>query len=202
MLTAEFHTLFLANILPFPTIWSTLLDMSSSMMGFFDLKKQVLIYSPFCLKRWRTNSYYTVLLLLFCHPGFTLVTGNGIVKVKLENAHDESVLVIFVFWFSDSNWHHVGITWASIDGQWAIYMDGSVRRSGTGFMTGSFIRGSGALVLGQEQDSFAGSFTQTQAFVGDLSQVQLNHIHVCGLLYNRSVMLFSCMDFQGQHFTN
>ena len=79
------------------------------------------------------------------------------------------------FWVvspSDSNWHHVAVTWASLGGHWAIYVDGSVRRSGFDFMSGYFIRGAGALVLGQEQDSLAGSFAQTQAFVGNLSQVR------------------------------
>ncbi|XP_022091528.1 sushi, von Willebrand factor type A, EGF and pentraxin domain-containing protein 1-like [Acanthaster planci] len=73
----------------------------------------------------------------------------------------------------DSNWRHVAITWASLDGRWAFYVDGTVRRSGYDFKTGSFIRGSGVLVLGQEQDSYGGSFTQTQAFVGDLSQMNM-----------------------------
>ncbi|XP_038057936.1 sushi, von Willebrand factor type A, EGF and pentraxin domain-containing protein 1-like isoform X3 [Patiria miniata] len=74
---------------------------------------------------------------------------------------------------SDPNWRHVAITWASLDGRWAMYVDGAVRRSGQGFQTGSVIRGSGVLVLGQEQDSYAGSFAQTQAFVGDLSQLNM-----------------------------
>ncbi|XP_022091514.1 sushi, von Willebrand factor type A, EGF and pentraxin domain-containing protein 1-like [Acanthaster planci] len=74
---------------------------------------------------------------------------------------------------SDCNWHHVAITWASLDGHWAIYVDGTVRRSGYDFKTGSFIQGSGVLVLGQEQDSYGGSFAKTQAFVGDLSQLNM-----------------------------
>ena len=58
-----------------------------------------------------------------------------------------------------------------MDGQWAVYVDGVVKRSGSDFQTGSHIRASGALILGQEQDSYAGSFAQTQAFVGGLTQV-------------------------------
>ena len=74
---------------------------------------------------------------------------------------------------SDYNWHHVAVTWDSTDGHWAMYVDRSLRRSGDGVKTGSFIRGSGSLVLGQDQDKFGGSFDQTQSFIGDLSQVRL-----------------------------
>ncbi|XP_071787753.1 sushi, von Willebrand factor type A, EGF and pentraxin domain-containing protein 1-like [Asterias amurensis] len=74
---------------------------------------------------------------------------------------------------SDANWHHVGVTWAGMDGQWAVYVDGVVKRIGSDFQTGSHIRASGALILGQEQDSYAGSFAQTQAFVGGLTQLNI-----------------------------
>ena len=47
-------------------------------------------------------------------------------------------------------------------------------------LTGHVIRGGGALVLGQEQDSVGGSFQSFQSFIGEMTGVNIwNHvIHV------------------------
>ena len=63
------------------------------------------------------------------------------------------------------------MTWQSIDGGWDCYINGFLYTSGSGLQAGSFIRGGGSLIVGQEQDSFAGSFVRSEAFIGELSQV-------------------------------
>lgn len=44
-------------------------------------------------------------------------------------------------------------------------------------LTGHVIRGGGALVLGQEQDSVGGSFQSFQSFIGEMTGVNIwNHV--------------------------
>ncbi|XP_033101326.1 sushi, von Willebrand factor type A, EGF and pentraxin domain-containing protein 1-like, partial [Anneissia japonica] len=69
--------------------------------------------------------------------------------------------------------HHICITWDSLDGSWYIYLDNVLANSDGGVQRGNFIRGGGAFVIGQEQDSLGGSFVQIEAFVGRISQVNV-----------------------------
>lgn len=66
---------------------------------------------------------------------------------------------------------HIAVTWQSMDGAWDVYVNGYRYTGGYGVQTGSYIRGGGSLIVGQEQDSFAGSFVRSEAFIGELSQV-------------------------------
>ena len=74
---------------------------------------------------------------------------------------------------NDGRWHHVCFTWENTAGSWNIYVDGSQKATGIGIKIGHVIRGGGALMLGQEQDSFQGGFDASQSFVGMMSQVNL-----------------------------
>ena len=74
---------------------------------------------------------------------------------------------------NDGRWHHVCFTWESTVGSYNIYVDGSQKTAGSGFKRGHVIRGGGALILGQEQDSVGGIFQASQSFVGMMSQVNL-----------------------------
>ncbi|KAL5246889.1 hypothetical protein ACHWQZ_G018932 [Mnemiopsis leidyi] len=69
-----------------------------------------------------------------------------------------------------STWHHVAMTWRSIDGLVYIYVNGVQVHSGT-TSAGATIKGGGTLVLGQEQDAVGGSFDLNQAFSGSLDQL-------------------------------
>ncbi|XP_071951327.1 sushi, von Willebrand factor type A, EGF and pentraxin domain-containing protein 1-like [Antedon mediterranea] len=68
--------------------------------------------------------------------------------------------------------HHVCVTWDSVDGFWAIYMDAVLANSGY-VQIGNFIKGGGMFVIGQEQDSLGGSFVKTESYVGLISQVNV-----------------------------
>ena len=74
---------------------------------------------------------------------------------------------------NDGRWHHVCFTWESTAGSYNIYVDGSQKTAGSGLKKGHVIRGGGALILGQEQDSVGGGFDASQSFVGMMSQVNL-----------------------------
>ncbi|XP_058952836.2 neuronal pentraxin-2-like [Pocillopora verrucosa] len=78
---------------------------------------------------------------------------------------------------NDGKWHHICVTWENNAGSWKLFKDGSVAASGTSLKTGHVIRGGGALVLGQEQDSVGGSFQSFQSFIGEMTGVNIwNHV--------------------------
>ncbi|XP_070287020.1 sushi, von Willebrand factor type A, EGF and pentraxin domain-containing protein 1 [Myotis yumanensis] len=74
---------------------------------------------------------------------------------------------------NDGSWHHIAITWTSVDGAWKVYIDGKLSDGGMGLSIGSAIPGGGALVLGQEQDKKGEGFNPAESFVGSISQLNL-----------------------------
>ncbi|XP_078367117.1 neuronal pentraxin-1-like isoform X4 [Oculina patagonica] len=74
---------------------------------------------------------------------------------------------------NDGNWHHICATWENTAGSRKMYKDGKVAFSATGVKTGYVIRGGGALVLGQEQDSEGGTFDAKQSFIGEMTGVNI-----------------------------
>ncbi|XP_056628831.1 adhesion G-protein coupled receptor D2 [Triplophysa dalaica] len=71
----------------------------------------------------------------------------------------------------DENWHHVCVTWRRNDTFWAIYVDGKESDSGTGAANPQDIHGQGIFIVGQDQDSFGGTFTEP--FVGNLTDLNI-----------------------------
>ena len=71
----------------------------------------------------------------------------------------------------DGTWHHIAVTWRSSDGETKIYADGAPTTHTTA--PGTFIAPLGTLVLGQEQDSVGGGFSESEAFVGLLDDVRI-----------------------------
>ncbi|XP_050712143.1 sushi, von Willebrand factor type A, EGF and pentraxin domain-containing protein 1-like isoform X3 [Eriocheir sinensis] len=74
---------------------------------------------------------------------------------------------------NDGLWHLVCVTWASVDGAWAIYLDGLQKDSGTGLANGTTIEGHGMLVVGQEQDHRGGGYSPQESFVGQVTLVNV-----------------------------
>ncbi|KTG31633.1 hypothetical protein cypCar_00026507 [Cyprinus carpio] len=74
---------------------------------------------------------------------------------------------------SDGKWHHVCVTWSTRDGLWEAFQDGVKRGSGENLSPWHPIKPGGVFILGQEQDTLGGRFDATQAFVGEISDVQM-----------------------------
>ncbi|KAM4607388.1 adhesion G protein-coupled receptor D2 [Polymixia lowei] len=72
---------------------------------------------------------------------------------------------------NDGAWHHLCVTWRRSDGHWAIYVDGERKDVGSGTDTPRDIHGEGILILGQDQDSFGGNFTEP--FVGNITDLNV-----------------------------
>ncbi|XP_047448338.1 adhesion G-protein coupled receptor D2 [Mugil cephalus] len=75
---------------------------------------------------------------------------------------------------NDGAWHHICVTWRRSSNHWAIYVDGDRRDTGSGTDTSRDIYGDGILILGQDQDSFGGNFTEP--FVGNITDLNIWNI--------------------------
>jgi len=78
---------------------------------------------------------------------------------------------------NDGQWHHMAFTWLSSTGAWKVYKDGSkVRENNVAndvFQKGQVIASGGFYVLGQEQDELAANFSANEAFIGQMSQLNI-----------------------------
>lgn len=72
---------------------------------------------------------------------------------------------------NDGAWHHLCVTWHRSSGHWAIYVDGERKDMGSGMDTPRDIHSDGILILGQDQDSFGGNFTEP--FVGNITDLNV-----------------------------
>ncbi|KAM6113964.1 pentraxin-4 [Pterocles gutturalis] len=73
----------------------------------------------------------------------------------------------------DGKWHHLCLTWSSVQGQYRFYVDRRLVAAGSGFQQGYEIPTGGLLVLGREQDHPSGGFDTVEAFVGHLAGLTL-----------------------------
>ncbi|KAL0186456.1 hypothetical protein M9458_018126, partial [Cirrhinus mrigala] len=104
----------------------------------------------------------------------------------------------------DGDWHHVCVTWSSSDRDWAIYVDGKKEDGGKGTARGNEkdIHGDGIFVLGQDQDTFGGNFTDP--FFGNLTDLnvwaealepeQVTALNTCSQLTNHRA-IFKWQDW-------
>ncbi|MBN3281022.1 NPTX1 protein, partial [Polyodon spathula] len=86
---------------------------------------------------------------------------------------------------NDAKWHHVCVTWSTRDGLWESYQDGIKRGTGENLAAWHPIKPGGVFILGQEQDTLGGRFDATQAFVGEMSNVNMwSHVLTPNEIYN------------------
>ncbi|ROT78797.1 putative glycine receptor subunit alpha-4 isoform X3 [Penaeus vannamei] len=70
-----------------------------------------------------------------------------------------------------NQWAHFCISFHHPTGEWKIYLDGEMTDKGAFPMTSESLVGSGAYIIGQEQDSFGGGFQRDQSFSGEITQL-------------------------------
>ncbi|XP_026042536.1 adhesion G-protein coupled receptor D2 isoform X1 [Astatotilapia calliptera] len=72
---------------------------------------------------------------------------------------------------NDGAWHQICVTWQQSGGHWATYVDGDRKDTGSDTDTSRDIYGDGILILGQDQDSFGGNFTEP--FFGNITDLNV-----------------------------
>ncbi|KAJ7385073.1 hypothetical protein OS493_017438 [Desmophyllum pertusum] len=75
--------------------------------------------------------------------------------------------------FEDGNFHHICLMWKSSNGEYQFYKDSKKVTRSMGLKTGYTIQPGGPLVLGQDQDKLAGDFNPDEAFVGELTELNV-----------------------------
>ena len=73
---------------------------------------------------------------------------------------------------NDGNWHHIAVTWQSLDGEINLLKDGKLVFSGL-IQQGNFISGFGSLVFGQNYVGYGGYVDTTHAFSGRLDEIRI-----------------------------
>ena len=73
----------------------------------------------------------------------------------------------------EDQWHQICFVWENSNGSWKLYQDGKETAHGHGVAKNHEVVPGGSLVLGQDQDKVGGGFDSSQAFVGDLSGVNM-----------------------------
>ncbi|XP_056131823.1 adhesion G-protein coupled receptor D2 [Lampris incognitus] len=73
----------------------------------------------------------------------------------------------------DGSWHSVCVSWSQNGGRWTLFTDGLPVGRGSGLHSGQSIGPDGLFIIGQEQDTFGGSFKKDESFWGSLTQLHI-----------------------------
>jgi hypothetical protein len=74
---------------------------------------------------------------------------------------------------TDTEWHHLSFTWESSSGKVILFIDGIKKGEISAVSSGESIVHTGALVFGQDQDSYKGGFQQRQSFKGNITSLNM-----------------------------
>ncbi|XP_068564102.1 adhesion G-protein coupled receptor D2 [Cebidichthys violaceus] len=72
----------------------------------------------------------------------------------------------------DDSWHSVCVSWSKNFGRWVLFTHGLVVSRGEGLSSNS-IGPDGLFIIGQEQDTFGGSFKKDESFSGSITELYI-----------------------------
>uniref|UniRef100_A0A8C4DID0 Pentraxin family member n=1 Tax=Dicentrarchus labrax TaxID=13489 RepID=A0A8C4DID0_DICLA len=73
----------------------------------------------------------------------------------------------------DDSWHSVCVSWSQNGGRWALFTDGIVVSRGDSLKSSDAIGRDGHFIIGQEQDTFGGSFKKDESFSGSITELHI-----------------------------
>ncbi|XP_070688316.1 adhesion G protein-coupled receptor D2 [Pempheris klunzingeri] len=73
----------------------------------------------------------------------------------------------------DDSWHSVCVSWSQDGGRWALFTHGLEVSSGDGLNSFDSIGHDGVFIIGQEQDTFGGSFKKDESFSGSITDLHI-----------------------------
>ncbi|CAB1324717.1 unnamed protein product [Coregonus sp. 'balchen'] len=73
----------------------------------------------------------------------------------------------------DGSWHSLCVSWSCHGGRWALFANGRPVNRGDSLYSAGDVGPNGHFILGQEQDSFGGSFKSAESFSGSLTQLHI-----------------------------
>ncbi|XP_035509235.1 adhesion G-protein coupled receptor D2 [Morone saxatilis] len=73
----------------------------------------------------------------------------------------------------DDSWHSVCVSWSQNGGRWALFTHGTVVSRGDSLNSSNAIGRDGHFIIGQEQDTFGGSFKKDESFSGSITELHI-----------------------------
>lgn len=73
----------------------------------------------------------------------------------------------------DESWHSVCVSWSQNGGRWALFTHGLEVSRGDGLNSFDSIGHDGLFIIGQEQDTFGGSFKKDESFSGSITELHI-----------------------------
>lgn len=73
----------------------------------------------------------------------------------------------------DDSWHSVCVSWSQNSGRWALFTNGFVVSQGDGLNSSDSIGRDGLFIIGQEQDTYGGSFKKDESFSGSITELHI-----------------------------
>ncbi|KAM8934215.1 adhesion G protein-coupled receptor D2 [Pelodytes ibericus] len=73
----------------------------------------------------------------------------------------------------DGQWHHFCVTWHKLNGTWTLYANGIMKATSTKLFASQNILEGGIFIVGQDQDSFGGTFKQKESFSGNITDLNV-----------------------------
>lgn len=89
----------------------------------------------------------------------------------------------------DNSWHSVCVSWSRIDGHWALYAHNLLISKGDNLNSNNTIGPDGLFIIGQEQDTFGGSFKSHESYCGNITE-----LHIWDRVLNSSEILTMEME--------
>ncbi|XP_069842086.1 adhesion G protein-coupled receptor D2 [Dendropsophus ebraccatus] len=131
---------------------------------------------------------------------------NGSVKFAIIiHGHHSGYSSLFS---NDGQWHHICLTWQRRNGTINLYAEGEWKTSFKISASEDIIMG-GIFIVGQDQDSYGGTFKENEAFSGNitgldvwakvLSEDQILKLSLCGKLEQDIVFGWSTHNLETEH---
>ncbi|XP_055363716.1 adhesion G-protein coupled receptor D2 isoform X2 [Betta splendens] len=73
----------------------------------------------------------------------------------------------------DDSWHSVCVSWSQNGGRWELFTDGLLVSRGDDLSNSDSIGPDGLFIIGQEQDTFGGSFKKDESFSGSVAELHI-----------------------------
>lgn len=73
----------------------------------------------------------------------------------------------------DDSWHSVCVSWSQNGGRWELFTDGLLVARGDDLSSSKSIGPDGLFIIGQEQDTFGGSFKKDESFSGSITELHI-----------------------------
>ncbi|KAM3619759.1 uncharacterized protein V6R79_013108 [Siganus canaliculatus] len=73
----------------------------------------------------------------------------------------------------DDSWHSLCVSWSQKGGHWALFVHGLLVSETVGLNSSDSIGPDGLFIIGQEQDTFGGSFKKDESFSGSITELHI-----------------------------